>query len=128
MIADDPEAPLPPLFITLASEPYYAIIGRIASNWALLELSIDYTIWGLASITNEHGACLTAQYIGINPRINALMALVKYWNCSKTLLSDLEDFHKKSMGLSEQRNRAVHDPRLLGNKRPKRSSLQLEKH
>jgi hypothetical protein len=95
-------------------QSYYALIGLIASDWAVLEAVIDLTLWDLVGGEEKNVACLTAQYIGLFSRINALMALVRLQGGSKKLLEDIEKFQKDVRGINEQRNRAVHDPIKVG--------------
>ena len=49
--------------------PFYALVGRVASEWAHLEHIIDLTIWKLLDVDDRLGACLTAQYPGVGHRL-----------------------------------------------------------
>jgi len=91
---------------------HYAAVGKIAANWALLEASVDLTLWEMTSYKDEASACITAQLMGLGPRLNALSALLHYFDCSTKLRETLESFSKKTVGANEQRNRAIHDPWL----------------
>jgi hypothetical protein len=95
----------------------FNLVGQVASRWAALESTLDVTIWMLAGIPNQRdGACVTAQMMGVWPRFNAIIALLKsrtgYWD-EKTLDGLLKLINKLSQDCrdpSEERNRIVHDP------------------
>jgi len=90
-------------------ELYYEWIGRIASLWSLLENTIDETIWQLADVKDEPGACLTAQLAGIRPRLIVLEALVQLRGEDKDFIKQIASFTQKAQTTSERRNRAIHD-------------------
>jgi len=56
-------------------ENHYAAIGRVAAACASLDLAIDYMIWELLGVDQLLGACVTAQFISIHPRLKALVSL-----------------------------------------------------
>lgn len=106
-------------------EAHFTAVGKIAAHWALLETLIDMTLWEITSFKDELGACLTAQLMGLGPRLNALGAAVSYFDLSKKLREDLEAFGKKTMGAGEQRNRAVHDPWLLDKETGEQKKIRI---
>ncbi len=87
----------------------YAYIGKIAVEWAILEARIDAQIWNLCGAPQRLTACLTAQMIGPNPRLQALISLCAEKGFPRTLIEDLSEFKKFARGVGEQRNCIVHD-------------------
>jgi hypothetical protein len=89
--------------------PVYALIGRVASDWAYLEHRLDEIIWGLTGSPWPLMGCITAQIMGHYPRFNAIIALLTYHHMNQKLI----DFTRKQSGavaeLAEERNRVVHD-------------------
>jgi hypothetical protein len=55
--------------------PALHLIGQVASEWALLEHTLDQIIWSLANVQRDLGACVTGQIVGATPRFNAIIAL-----------------------------------------------------
>ena len=94
-------------------DPHYTIIGRVASQWAVLEAQIDGTIAYLADCSEAQMTCVTAQLIGPAKRMDALIALFTYRNGSKELRKKLKAFQGRLQQLGEDRNRVVHDPLIL---------------
>lgn len=90
-------------------EVYYEWIGRISSLWSWLENTVDETIWQLASVDDDPGACITAQLSGIRPRLNALRALVWLRGKDKELNGEIKAFETKAISAGARRNRSVHD-------------------
>jgi hypothetical protein len=90
--------------------PYYEIVGRIASAWSHVEQLIDDTIWTLAEVSHDKGACITSQLQSLYPRFRALSALVELHGGDKKILREIEAVSNSGMSLSKERNRAVHDP------------------
>jgi len=94
--------------------PIYSLIGQVSSDWAHLEHILDQIIWSLAGIDAPHGACITAQFMSIWPRYNAIKALLIKRAESKPEFSNFMPSLKKlssdSQKTSEDRNRIVHDP------------------
>lgn len=93
--------------------PIYALVGRVAAAWALLEHTLDEIIWALSGMDRVDGACLTAQMMGTTPRYSAIIAQL-------TLRKDSEpEFEKhlartqallnKTYEPQEKRNRILHD-------------------
>ena len=94
----------------VAPPEIYEAIGRIASAWALIEHAVDYQIWALADVDDEHGACITAHIQSLNRRLMALIALVQLRGGDDTLVRDLNRFSTMTDSLAKDRNRVVHDP------------------
>jgi len=95
--------PLPP------DHPIYALVGRIASEWARYEGILDAIIWDLCGLQGPTGACVTAQLMSAGPRLVAIRGLLLELriDASKTELGQIE---KRTFDLQVKRNRAVHDP------------------
>jgi hypothetical protein len=92
------------------SDVQFAAIGKVADAWATLEFIINKAIWELMNVEQKTGACVTAQIISIQPRLNALISLVTLNGGKQSLINDLNKFAEKAGNLSRQRNRIVHDP------------------
>jgi len=88
---------------------YAECIAQVANAWAALEYSINECIWALADTTPALGACLTAQIVSLNGRLNALLALMKHREVDPGLISRVNKFAEKSRGPAELRNRIIHD-------------------
>jgi hypothetical protein len=54
-------------------------------------------------------ACLTAQMIGPNPRLEALVAICREKLFDEKKIVELNEFKKHARGVAEERNRLVHD-------------------
>lgn len=72
-------------------------------------MSIDRAIWLLAKLPDEVGACVTAQFGGIHPRLRALIALAQLKGVPQPNINELNKFYNESSSLVLKRNRAVHD-------------------
>jgi hypothetical protein len=94
-------------------DPHATAIGRIAETWAQLEFQIDRGIWELVGVEHQLTACITAQLMSAHPRMKAFTALAEVRGASDTTLSKLNTFAAKIGGLSEKRNRTVHDSRTV---------------
>jgi hypothetical protein len=92
-----------------ARDRHYAAIGGVAATWAYFEAIIDTWLVAFADVDAAVGVCFTAQMIGPRPRIDALIALVRYLGIAQRWNKRLEQFAKDAQGLAELRNRAVHD-------------------
>ncbi len=84
-------------------------VGIICNSWAVLELEIDGTTWLIADVRPTIGACITAQFISVHPKIKALIALCRHKGVDEKLIKRLNTFHQSLYGTAEKRNRAVHD-------------------
>jgi hypothetical protein len=91
-------------------DPHYASVGRVASNWAILESILDGTIANLALCNEEEMTCVTAQLIGPARRMDAMIALFTFRKGSDTSRKELKAFQGRIQQLGEDRNRVVHDP------------------
>jgi hypothetical protein len=91
----------------------YSLIGRVASEWAHIERSLDELIWELADIGPSKGACMTGQQT-IFGRCNIIMGLLTLKERSGKGIGNLRNRAKNisdtGSGPGEQRNRIVHDP------------------
>ena len=110
-MAEDKSTSPAPEDAEIPSEHYQAL-GMAADAWAGLELCIDYLIWELMSVDQPIGACITAQFISIHPRLRALQALARLRGANKTA-DELDTFYGQVSGLAEKRNRLLHDKRLV---------------
>jgi hypothetical protein len=75
---------------------------------------LDLIIWDLAELESAKGACITAQLMGVWPRLNSIEALLTYHmrlipDFSKTIKA-IKKFADCCHGPSNRRNRAIHDP------------------
>ncbi len=89
-------------------------IGKVATEWALLEHYIDRTIWAVAGVSPEIGACLTSQFSSPRPRLAALSALCARRGLDQSIISSINAFAEKTRGLGGQRNRLLHDSWGMG--------------
>jgi hypothetical protein len=103
VLDDDPAA-------SNALQPYYLLIGKIASLWGAVEQIIDDMIWTLADVQHDKGACITSQLQSLYPRFKALSALVEMHNGDTKVLKEIEKTSGIGADIGRQRNRAVHDP------------------
>lgn len=92
------------------AHPYYHLVGRVASEFALLEGMLDEIIWGLAGVPFEAGACITAQMIGPGPRFRAIATLCQYRDLPKPVWEKVIDRMNKVTPHANERNRYIHDP------------------
>ncbi len=105
---------MPPTVIEILpggiAEGHYAAIGKVASNWAVLERLIDSAIWGLSGADDEEGACLTAQLTSIGRRLDVFNSLIRLRKGSAELMGQINTFARKANEAARRRNRIVHDP------------------
>ena len=92
-------------------ESHAALMGRLADAWAQFEFAIDQGIWELVNIEQQLTACVTSQFISIHPRMKAFIALVEVQGGTQKAVANLKKFYGNVSGLSETRNRRIHDPR-----------------
>lgn len=117
-------------------DPHYEAVGRVASAWALFEFHVNQLIWTMSATDDERGACVTSQIYSINARMKALLSLVNLeyeampeeiqkgtdsWaidmggHTFPNLIDRLKKFASRRVeGLSEQRNRIIHDTWMYG--------------
>ena len=61
---------------TIIDDKHYAAIGKVAANWAALEMLINSAIWQIGEIPDHIGACITSQLYTFDARMKALIALL----------------------------------------------------
>lgn len=99
-----------------AEHPFYALVGRVASEWAHLEHILDLVIWdlagwGIASIPNNRLATITSQIMGVPPRCKVIIALGRTHNLDyKTYLKPFAVLMNDSYSVADWRARWIHDP------------------
>jgi hypothetical protein len=90
---------------------HYSAIGVVASEWADLESLVDFCAIKLADAPISTTLCFTAQISGINRKLDAYLAIAKLRvGDDDPLISELNKFQRDAVGISEVRNRIVHDP------------------
>ena len=58
-------------------------------------------------------ACITSQFLSTHPRMNAFVALAELRGAKESTVTEVKVFWNKRINpLVDQRNRAVHDPRM----------------
>lgn len=98
-------------------EPHHAAkILQAISAYAHLEYEIDEMIWELAGVEPEIGACLTAQFVNIVPRLEALISLANAQHVSDRHIEKLGKMKGAITGLSGRRHRLAHDPWFYAHK------------
>jgi hypothetical protein len=113
-VSDSIEPPAEPqTAYTAIPEGHWAAIGRALASWAELEFLIDRTTWHLLGVDQGLGACLTAQFSSVFARLDALLSLAEMRTISKSSIDELKKFRGHLGGLSERRNRLVHDARFV---------------
>jgi hypothetical protein len=102
--------PIARIFRSLPHEhPGYLLIGRVASEWAELEHTLDRIIWELASLDAETGACITAQIIGHRPRFEMILALAEHISMPADVIKQISKLLQVTSEVVKERNRIVHD-------------------
>lgn len=94
-------------------QSHYALIGEVTHLWSMLEFNIDLALWHLMDVEQQLGACVTAQFHSIHPRSKALIALLQLRRANEQSVKDVQRFMGTLNGLSEKRNRVVHDARFV---------------
>ncbi|MSO70588.1 MAG: hypothetical protein EXQ88_00990 [Alphaproteobacteria bacterium] len=98
-------------------DSFAALIGRVADKWSQFEFHIDMGIWQLACVEQQLGACITAQLLSIHPRFKAFIALAEIRGAKEGTHRKLSKFYSETAsGLSDRRNRCLHDPRMIDKK------------
>jgi hypothetical protein len=93
-----------------AEHNHYAAIGRVAAAWAHFEALVDIYSTELAQIDAKTGLCFTTQIAGSGRKLDAYISLARLSReLPDKLIKELNIFAKDTLGLSEQRNRIVHD-------------------
>lgn len=89
--------------------PFYALIGRVASEWAHIEHILDTTIWGLFEADHELVACVTSQMMGVAPRCKAIITLCVVRGLNESIWKPYRALMSDSYDTGDWRNRYVHD-------------------
>ncbi len=55
---------------------HYSLAAQIAATHAHIELTLDAVIWAMSNAAGSSGAAITAQMIGLRPRINAITSIL----------------------------------------------------
>jgi hypothetical protein len=97
----------------LIPDEYYAGLGKVADAWADLEFDIDQFLWKLMRTDQALGACVTAQLISSHPRFRALYALVRLYAVKDETAKEVGTLSGEVAGLQTQRNRIIHDKRMM---------------
>ena len=100
-------------------------VGHISSHWAGLEFLVDCTVWDLAKLPEQVGACITANFLSIYPKLKALAALSHLSGASDRTIKKLNRFRSELYQVSEKRNRAVHDYWIMQETRDGFQPVQL---
>jgi len=90
--------------------PYYALIGRVASNWTHFELMLDRIIWDLSGFSQPTALCITGHIMGVVPRFKMIESLSQKIGLSRDDLKPLRVLKERHYNVGERRNRIVHDP------------------
>lgn len=100
-----------PPFENLASrlDAYHAIVGRIASEWASLEFSMDCLIWQLARVDKKAGSCITSQITGTGTRMRIIIALLYMRSIKDDIIKKFRSFESDLFNDQLKRNRIIHD-------------------
>ncbi len=98
---------------SVVPDEHYAAIGKIADVWADLEFSVDRVIWDVLGEEQSLYACVTAQLISILPKLDALIALSEKLGANPKTLKSLKAFQGSIGSLVKQRNRVIHDHRII---------------
>ena len=109
-----------------AGTQHYTAVGLVAGTWAAFELQLDSHALELAKIPTNAGNCFTAQILGSANKLNAYMAVAQLRG-AKRHVGELETFAKDTVGLSEQRNRVVHDTWMLDGMTPFRFEVTAKR-
>jgi hypothetical protein len=93
----------------LAENRHYAAIGRVAANWSYFEAVVDHCSIRLARTNKRTGIIFTSQISGIVRKMDAYISLARLRKLPLGTVGDLCKNADTSRGLSERRNRIVHD-------------------
>jgi hypothetical protein len=93
--------------LTSLTEDQYVAIGHIAVNWAELENTFMFTLWGICKLDFTHGVALTAHMSHL-ARIGALQAILSEQYPEQTVESDITEFISRSEMLRTERNLVIH--------------------
>lgn len=95
------------------NHPFYALIGRVVAEWARLEHILDQIIWDLAKGDKIANSGITGQIMGHYPRFKIILALAEHRGNDKKIIDKIKEISGAVAGLSDERNRYVHDAWFL---------------
>ena len=78
-----------------------------------MEFLVDRAIWKLVHAEQPVVACLTSQFNGVFPRMNALISLIALFKLSEEAEKQFKKLSGDLGSLSNLRNRIIHDPRFV---------------
>lgn len=87
----------------------WSLIGRVAAAAASVDQLLDDTIWTIAGIDHEYGACITSQLGSNFNRFVVIESILKLRDAPDDVIRKLNKLSQRWKGLGEKRNRAVHD-------------------
>ena len=94
----------------LEGNKFYSLVGRIATEWAIFEHTIQIHIWSLVGLKYGIGACITSQ-VGQSGRLmDCLIALLALRAPDDDCLKPIRSFAAQVGNHQRRRNRLVHDP------------------
>ncbi len=102
--------------------PFYAVVGRIASEWAHLEHQLDLVIWKLVGISSEIASCVTGQIMAASTFVFEAIAALAAAKSISSRVSKIEKLGLSVSNLAKSRNRFVHDAWYGGTTTPSRNS------
>jgi hypothetical protein len=90
-------------------EKHFAMIGKVAAAWSLLEYALDRAINHLSASDDERGYCVTSQILSASNKMKALISLIELRPIDKNTLAQLHKIQQEIYRLIDQRNRYIHD-------------------
>jgi hypothetical protein len=106
---------------------FYQLIGRIASSWAWLEMTVNDCLWALCGAPYGAGACVTAQIYSFDSRMKSLVALLELKKVDQKFIDKVNAFHQSSRCSLAIRNRCIHDVWGHIEGEPQRLTITVEK-
>jgi hypothetical protein len=80
----------------LEGNKFYSAVGRIATEWAIFEHTIQIQLWKLARVDYDVGACLTSQIGNSGRLMNCLIAMLELRGADEEHLKSIRSFCRKS--------------------------------
>lgn len=108
-------------------EEYYLFVGKIVTNWSMLEARLASAIWRIGEIHDAIGASITSQIFTLDGKVKALQAILREKGFQKEA-ANLGAVIDGIKGLSETRNRIVHDPVHFMNGEVHRLEIKANRH
>ena len=94
---------------SVLKDGHFRAIGRVAVEWAILELYLHIVIWGLLKVSQPVGHAVTAPVMSMNTKLHMVRSLA---NESKGLTTDARKHFMALMdcvsNLQTDRNNVVH--------------------